>query len=107
MDFQRRRVRVWWANRRCGGDGSTLKTVRIMTAGSPESRKCRQILRRRSLRRLSSPESAVQGGTDGASLVANIVFGPDGTLYGTTSYGAVFKLRPSAFAKALGSKASA
>ena len=46
-----------------------------------------------------------QGGTDGASPEANVAFGPDGTLYGTTNYGGtggnggygtVFNLRPPA-----------
>lgn len=46
-----------------------------------------------------------QGGTDGAYPVANVTFGPDGTLYGTTpsggtggngGYGTVFNLRPPA-----------
>lgn len=46
-----------------------------------------------------------QGGTDGAYPIANVTFGPDGTLYGTTTaggtggnggYGTVFNLRPPA-----------
>lgn len=38
-----------------------------------------------------------QGGADGAWPRAGVVFGPDGSLYGTTEYGygAVFNLRPS------------
>jgi len=30
---------------------------------------------------------AFQGGTDGANPQARVIFGPDGTLYGTTTYG--------------------
>jgi len=42
-----------------------------------------------------------QGGMDGDTPVANVTFGPDGTLYGTTfsggeGYGTVFNLRPPA-----------
>ena len=42
-----------------------------------------------------------QGGTDGGNPVANVTFGPDGTLYGTTTaggngFGTVFNLRPPA-----------
>ncbi len=42
-----------------------------------------------------------QGGADGGNPVANVTFGPDGTLYGTTSvggngFGTVFNLRPPA-----------
>jgi len=42
-----------------------------------------------------------QGGMDGAMPQARVVFGPDGTLYGTTTYGGsgagtVFNLRPPA-----------
>jgi len=44
---------------------------------------------------------AFQGGQDGATPQARVLFGPDGTLYGTTSYGGagsgtVFNLRPPA-----------
>ena len=40
------------------------------------------------------------GGSDGANPVARVIFGPNGTLYGTTKYGGtgygtVFNLRPS------------
>jgi uncharacterized repeat protein (TIGR03803 family) len=43
---------------------------------------------------------AFQGGTDGASPMASVSFGPDGSLYGTTSFGtingigSIFKLTP-------------
>ncbi|MGA2369029.1 MAG: choice-of-anchor tandem repeat GloVer-containing protein [Candidatus Korobacteraceae bacterium] len=49
------------------------------------------------------PLYGFQGGTDGARPVADVTFGPDGTLYGTTpagglgengGYGTVFNLRP-------------
>ncbi len=43
-----------------------------------------------------------QGGEDGSTPQARVVFGPDGTLYGTTTggagFGTVFNLRPSATA---------
>ncbi len=51
-----------------------------------------------------APLYSFQGGADGAYPVANVTFGPDGTLYGTTpagglggngGYGTVFNLRPS------------
>lgn len=44
----------------------------------------------------------LQGGEDGSTPQARVVFGPDGTLYGTTTggagFGTVFNLRPSATA---------
>ncbi len=52
-----------------------------------------------------TPLYSFQGGTDGANPVASVAFGPNGTLYGTTSeggngsnggYGTVFNLRPPA-----------
>jgi len=45
-----------------------------------------------------------QGGSDGSAPIARVLFGPDGTLYGTTSlggfqgYGTVFRLQPPATA---------
>lgn len=51
-----------------------------------------------------APLYGFQGGTDGAYPVASVAFGPNGTLYGTTSEGGyenngtVFNLRPSASA---------
>lgn len=46
---------------------------------------------------------AFQGGADGSAPQARVLFGPDGTLYGTTTlgglgFGTVFNLRPSATA---------
>lgn len=50
-----------------------------------------------------------RGGSDGAQPQARVVFGPDGTLYGTTTYGGsgsgtVFNLRPQVAAACLASE---
>jgi|SRR5271166_333100 len=41
-----------------------------------------------------SPLYSFSGGSDGGEPQARVVFGPDGSLYGTTSYGTVYNLRP-------------
>ena len=51
-----------------------------------------------------TPLYEFQGGNDGAGPAARVIFGPDGSLYGTTAFGGpndagtVFKLRPGATA---------
>ncbi len=50
-----------------------------------------------------TPLYSFQGSPDGAQPLARVIFGPDGSLYGTTSgggagYGTVFKLQPSPIA---------
>lgn len=45
---------------------------------------------------LLSPLYSFTGGTDGSDPETRVVFGPDGSLYGTTNVGTVYNLRPAA-----------